>query len=222
MNVWVVIAAFNEEKHLGNVLKETKKYAKNIVVVDDGSRDKTSAIAKDAGVDVIALKQNQGKGFALRTGCDYAVKKGADVIVSLDADGQHPPAYIPKLLKTLEKEKTDIVFTKRSGDMPFSRAFGNWVLNSLMRILFGRKQKDMLCGFMVYTPDAYKKIRWNTNRYEVEAELTAKCLTKKLHWAEIQIPSIYHEKGKGVKLSDAISIAFFIVWLRLTIRKDSE
>ncbi len=218
MNAWVVIAAFNEEKHLGNVLKETKKYAKNIVVVDDGSHDKTSTIAKDAGVDVITLKQNQGKGFALRTGCDFAVKKGADVIVSLDADGQHPPAYIPKLLNTLEKEKVNIVFSWRAHDkhMPLTRAIGNWGLNFLMRILFGPKQRDMLCGFMAYTAPTYKKIRWNANRYGVETELTANCLTNKLRWTEIQIPTLYHEKGKGVKLSDAISIAFFIVWLRLT------
>ena len=157
MNAWVVIAAFNEEKHLGNVLKETKKCAKNVVVVDDGSHDKTSTIAKDAGVDVITLKQNQGKGFALRTGCDFAVKKGADVIVSLDADGQHPPSYIPELLKTLKG--LDIVFTWRARDtaMPLTRAIGNWGLNFLMRVLFGPKQQDMLCGFMAYTASTYKK-----------------------------------------------------------------
>jgi glycosyltransferase involved in cell wall biosynthesis len=215
MNAWAVIAAFNEEKHLGNVLKETKKYVKNIVVVDDGSRDNTSAIAKSFGVDVIALKQNQGKGFALRAGCDFAVKKGADVIVSLDADGQHPPSYIPKLLNALEG--VDIVFTWRARDkgMPLTRAIGNWGLNFLMRVLFGPKQRDMLCGFMAYTAAAYKKIRWNAKRYGVETELTANCLAKKLRWAEIQIPTLYHEKGKGVRLKDAVGIAFFIVWLRL-------
>lgn len=218
MNVWVVIAAFNEEKHLGNVLKETKKYAKNIVVVDDGSVDNTPVIAENAGLPVIKLRENHGKGYALRTGCDYAAEEGADVIVSLDADGQHPPSYIPKLLSTLEKEKVDIVFTWRARNkaMPLTRAIGNWGLNFLMRVLFGPKQRDMLCGFMVFIVPAYWKIRWTADRYGVETEITANCLTKRLKWTEIQIPTLYHERGKGVKLKDAISIAFFIVWLRLT------
>lgn len=214
MAVWVVIPAFNEERRLGAVLKETKKFAKHILVVDDGSADKTSEVAKKAGVDVLTLKRNRGKGFALRAGCDAVLKKGADILICLDADGQHPPSYIPKLLKSFKN--VDVVFTWRARDksMPFTRALGNWGINFFMRVLFGRKQRDMLCGFTAFTAKAYKKLRWSVDGYGVETEITANCLRNELRWAEIPIPTIYLDRNKGVKLKDAVNIIFFIVRLK--------
>ena len=218
MNVWIVIPAFNEEKRIGNVIKETKKYAKNILVVDDGSKDNTSSVAKSFSVEVLVIDPNRGKGFAMRSGCDFAVEHGADVIVCLDADGQHPPEFIPKLVNEFDKS-VDVVFTWRARDknMPFIRSLGNWSINFLMRVLFGPKRRDMLCGFMAFTSDAYQKLRWNSLRYGVETEITANRIKHKLKWSELPIPTIYLDKNKGVKFKDAVKIGLLMLRLRLKI-----
>lgn len=213
--VWVVIPAFNEERELGRVLKQVKSIAGSVLVVDDASKDDTLAIAKKAGVVVLSNKKNQGKGFTLRRGCDYAIEHGAKIMVALDGDGQHDPSFIPELVERIEAGN-DVCFTyrKRDKNMPWTRALGNWGLNRWMRLLFGKKPRDMLCGFIAYTADAYKKLRWETDRYGIETELTANCLKHKLKWAEVPISTIYLEGAQGVKFRDALAIAWHILRLR--------
>jgi len=219
MKEWVVIPAFNEEKRLGPVLRQTKKYSKNILVVDDGSRDSTSTIAEKLGVHVLKLNQNHGKGFAMRMGCDFAFDHGANIVVCVDADGQHPSEFIPKLVDELKFKQLDVVFTWRARDknMPFFRSLGNWSINFIMRFLFGKKQKDMLCGFMAFSSEAYKKLRWQSNRYGVETEITANCIINKLKWSEIPIPTIYLDRNKGVRFKDAFKIV--LLMFKLKFRK---
>jgi len=96
------------EKHIEKVIKEAKKFAKNILVVDDGSKDKTSFIAKNSGAFVLRHIVNLGKGAALKTGCEFAIKNNAEKIIALDADGQHDPKEIPNFVKALDK--ADVVF----------------------------------------------------------------------------------------------------------------
>jgi len=214
--VWVVIPAFNEQRRIKQVLEQVKKQAQNVLVVDDGSADETLKIAKEVGVHVLASEQNQGKGAALRKGCEFAIKQGADILVTLDADGQHDPTCIPKLVEKIE-QGSDVCFTYRKWgkEMPWTRRLGNWSLNAFMRILFGRKPRDMLCGFVGYTKEAYKKLKWETNRYGVETELVANCVRRKLDWTEVEIPTIYYETDNGVTLKDAIEIGLFILRLRV-------
>ena len=94
-SVWVIIPAYNESSYIEGVIKKTKKYVKNILVVDDGSEDNTKEIAEKSKSIVLRHLVNLGKGAALKTGCDYAVKKRADIIIAIDADAQHNPNKIP-------------------------------------------------------------------------------------------------------------------------------
>ena len=110
-NTFIIIAAYNESKNFGKVLTELKKEHKNIIVVDDGSKDNTFSIAKKSGATVLKHVVNLGKGAAMKTGCDYAVKFGADILVLMDADGQHEPKEVPNLLNKLKD--TDIIFGYR-------------------------------------------------------------------------------------------------------------
>ena len=109
--VWAVIPAYNEERDISAIVKKTKKYVEGIVVVDDGSRDKTRHAAEQANAIVLSHAINLGKGAALKTGCDFAVKKGAKFIVALDADAQHNPGNIPRFIEKLKNN--DIVFGYR-------------------------------------------------------------------------------------------------------------
>jgi len=217
--VWVVVPAFNEEFRLGSVLDKIKKITHNIIVVDDGSKDKTASVAKSKKVKVIVLNPNQGKGAALRTGMDAAVKEGAKILVSIDADGQHRPSDIPKLVEKLQNENLDVMFSYRPRDnkMPAYKRFGNWGLNMWMRVLFGPKPKDMLCGFMAYTSDAYKVLRWDAKRYGIETEVIARCVKNNLKWSELEIPTIYNEKRTGIRMRDGVKLAFFMVKLRVKV-----
>lgn len=218
-DVWVVVPAFNEESRLGKVLDGLKKITSNVIVVDDGSKDGTTGVAKSKKVKVITLSPNQGKGVALRTGMDAAVKEGAKILVSIDADGQHRPNDVPKLVEKLRNENLDVVFTYRPRDksMPAYKKFGNWGLNMWMRVLFGPKPKDMLCGFMAYTSDAYKILRWNTKRYGIETEVIARCVKNNLKWSELEIPTIYNEKRSGIRMRDGVKLAFFMAKLRVKV-----
>src|SRR3989344_5520609 len=93
-DVWVVIPAYNEKRHILEVIKATKRFASNIVVVDDGSKDNTTRLALAQGVTVLQMIVNLGKGAALKTGCDFALRQGAKRIVVMDSDGQQNPARL--------------------------------------------------------------------------------------------------------------------------------
>jgi len=214
--VWVIIPAYNEEKHIERVIKNTKNFAKNILIVDDGSNDKTSIIAEKSGAFVLKHIVNLGKGAALKTGCEYAVKNGAEKIVVLDADGQHDPKEIPNFIKTLNK--VDIVFGYRrlNKNMPFVFRYGNWFIFFMTKLLFGLKIVDTQCGYRSFTADAYNKIKWDAADYSMESEMIANAGKAHLKYSQIPIETIYSDKYKGTTVIDGIRIVLNMVWWRLS------
>ncbi len=214
--VWVVIPAHNEEKHIEKVIKETKKFAKNILVVDDGSKDKTSALAEKAGIVVLRHIVNLGKGAALKTGCEFAIKKGAEKIVVLDADGQHDPKEIPEFVKALDN--ADIVFGYRrlNRNMPFVLRYGNWFIFFMTKLLFGLKIVDTQCGYRAFTSNAYNKIKWNAVDYSMESEMVANVGKAHLKYSQIPIETIYSDKYKGTTVIDGVRIVLNMVWWRFS------
>lgn len=213
-DTWVIIPGYNEERNIAKVIENTLKFCKNIVVVDDGSSDRTSENAAKA----IALKHivNLGKGAALKTGVEYAIMKGAKIIVALDADGQHDPAMIPKFLKALDD--CDIVFgyRKMSGRMPLIMRLGNWTINTMTEILFGISLKDTQSGYRAFKTKAYRKLRWDATDYFVETEMVANVGRKKLKYKQIPIATIYADKYKGTTVIDGIKIVLNMIWWRIT------
>ena len=141
-NIWAVIPAYNEECSIIIIVKKTKKYVNNVAVVDDGSKDKTKVSAEKAGAIVLRHIVNLGKGAALKTGCDLAVKKGAKFIITLDADAQHDPDDIPRFVEKLKKY--DIVFSyrKASSKMPLVLRFGNFFISIVANVLYGINLTD--------------------------------------------------------------------------------
>lgn len=214
--VWVVIPAHNEENHIEEVIKKTKKFAKNILVVDDGSKDKTVIIAEKSGAFVLKHIVNLGKGAALKTGCEYAIKKGAEKIVALDADGQHDPKEIPEFVKALND--ADIVFGYRrlNKNMPFVLRYGNWFIFFMTKLLFGLKIVDTQCGYRAFKSDAYNKIKWDSQDYSMESEIVANTGKAHLKYSQIPIETIYSDKYKGTTVIDGIRIVLNMVWWRFS------
>ncbi|NQU79397.1 glycosyltransferase family 2 protein [Candidatus Woesearchaeota archaeon] len=215
-DVFVVIPAYNEARWIGDVLHHAKKYCKNIIVVDDGSRDNTTKIAAEKGVMVIRNKSNKGKGMAARRGCDEAIRRGAQSIVLMDADGQHQPEDIPRLLKTLKGK--DIVFCSRSLDknMPPILRFGNASINRIVSVLCGIKLRDTQSGYKAFTDNAYRKIRWKSKGYSLETEIINRAGRNRLNYREIKIKTIYNDPKKGTSVSDGFKIVLQLIWWKIT------
>lgn len=216
-DIWLVIPAYNESKNVLSVIKKAKEYSKNIVLVDDGSKDNTYDLIKDTGVYALKNIVNMGKGAALRTGCDFAVGKGANKIVVMDADGQHDTSEIPLFLKGIKDN--DIVFGTRrfSKQMPIILKVGNIVINRFIRLLYGVNLKDTQCGFRAFTVEAYKKIRWKSSDYSMESEMIANAGKNKLKYIEIPIETIYSDKYKGTTIIDGFKIVLNMIRWKLGI-----
>lgn len=214
MKFAVVIPALNEEKRIEKVIKETRKFCRNLIIVDDGSTDKTKAVCQKLNVTVLNHKVNLGKGAALKTGCDYAFRNNSDFIIAIDSDGQHNPLHIPKFIKAI-KNGNDIVFGIRDieKNSPATRLVGNKIASLLVRIFFGLVLSDILCGYRALTKKAYRKIAWSSRGYGVETEMVAKTGLRRLKYTTVSVESIYIDKYKGVSLLDAfIILKDFIIW----------
>ena len=214
-NVWAVIPAYNEEKNISGIIRKTKSYVENVVVVDDGSSDGTKNAAESSGAFVIGHIVNLGKGAALKTGCDFAAKKGAKFIIALDADAQHNPANIPRFIEKLGKY--DVVFSYRrlSGKMPIVLRFGNWFISKTVKILYGISLVDTQCGFRAFSSKAYKKIRWNASDYSMESEMISRTGKQRLKYVQIPIETIYSDKYKGTTIIDGIKIVLSMFWWKI-------
>ncbi len=209
--IFAVIAAKNEEENISEVIRATRRFVDCVVAVDDGSTDKTKEISTAAGAIALTHIVNLGKGAAIKTGCEYAISKGAKIIVLLDADGQHEPKEIPKFLKKLQEN--DIVFGVRTKkrSMPLILKFGNWFINKVTFILYHIDIADTQCGYRAFKADIYNKIRWNSSDYSMESEMIANVGRMGLKYAEIDISTIYSDKYKGTTIMDGIKICFDMI-----------
>lgn len=213
--VFAIIPARNEEKNIVEVVKQTKKYVKNVIVVDDGSNDKTYDYAIKNNAVVLRHELNLGKGAALKTGCDYAIKNKADIIIVLDADTQHDPNEIPNFLKSLKNNDIVFGYRKLNKNMPIILKLGNWFINKIINILYKVNLKDSQCGYRAFNSKTYKKIRWEATDYSMESEMVAKTGMYKLKYKEIPIQTIYSDRYKGTTILDGMKIVINMILYRI-------
>lgn len=212
MRLQVIIPAYNEEKTIREVILGIKKYTDNIIIVDDGSKDKTYLRAKETANNVLILRHkiNLGKGAAVKTGCEAALKLGADVIAVMDADGQHSAEDVIKLVEKLEKEGLDIVFGVRPIDkkMPFLTLWGNKFLTKISNFLSGISLADTQSGLKVFRASAYPKIAWRSSDYSLETEIIIRTKKNNLRYGQMPIQTIYRDAYKGMDILDGIKYFF--------------
>lgn len=206
-----VMPAWNEEKRISKVINETKEYVDEIIVVDDGSKDNTLKEAGDADLAVRHLV-NMGKGCALKTGFKAALDSEADIIITLDADGQHDPKEIPKLINFLKENNLDAVVGYRSENpnMPGLFKFGNHFINNTLRALFNLDVRDSQSGFRVYKAESCRDLNWTSTDYAVETEMLINLRRLGLKCGEMPIKTTYHDKYKGTTVVDG-----FFIFLRM-------
>lgn len=218
-NVYAVIPAYNEEKSIVSIVQKTKEHVDKVVVVDDGSNDSTKESAERAGAIVLRHIVNLGKGAALKTGCDFAVRHGAKFVVALDADAQHKPEDIPRFTEKLEKYDIVFSFRKARSVMPLVLRFGNWFISAIVRMLYGINLNDTQCGFRAFSSEAYRKIRWNASDYSMESEMISRAGKQRLKYVQIPIETIYSDRYKGTNIIDGIKIVLNMLWWKLFSNK---
>jgi glycosyltransferase involved in cell wall biosynthesis len=200
MKVIAVLPAYNEEKRIKNIIIKTKRYVDKIIVVDDGSKDKTTEISKQSGAEVIRYEKNQGVGYATRVGLKRAISLKPDTIIFLDADGQHDPKYIPQFIKAIEDGADYVCGWRDLSNYPPSRKIGNWGLRFLTNLLCYTGIKDTECGYRAMTLNAAKKIKLRGKRYEKDGEFAYEVWRNKLKVSQVKITvPFFHPKGAVIR-----------------------
>lgn len=204
--VALIIPAFNEELVVGEVvvgLKQTfarSPYDAQVIVIDDGSTDRTAAKAKRAGAHVIQHIVNVGSGGATATGLSYAQTQGFVVAATLDADGQHAPTDVLKGVDLLAKGDVDLLIGSRiinSRGMSRTKIIGNKGLSIVTYVLFGINVTDSQSGLRVFSERALKELKWKTSGYEFCSEMLWRAKQLGLSIAEYPIKTIYTEYSKS-------------------------
>ena len=175
MKTYIILPAYSEEKIIKKVIKDIQREGfKNIVVIDDGSPDNTYEQAKSTGAIVLKHPINRGKGAATQTGIDAGKLLNADIIVTMDSDGQHNPKDIKQLIQPIKDNKAEVVIGSRminKKDMPKSRVVMNRIANLMTYLFFGVMVTDSQSGFRAYNRKAYTSVYTYLDRYEFESEM---------------------------------------------------
>lgn len=198
------IPAYNEERTIAKTILQVQKFVDCIIVADDGSSDMTASIAEGLGATVIR-NGHGGKGSALRSAFEFAQKLNAEIIVTLDADGQHDPSEIPALVKPIQEEKAEMTVGSRymqdsKTDLPPYRRFGLKIVNSLNRKSCNNIVKDTQCGFRAFSMKALNVIqRCESNGFGVEAEQLSLVSKSGMKVEEVPVTVSYRGLGKTSK-----------------------
>lgn len=198
--VIVVIPCFNEEVSIGSVILRSAAYADQVVVVDDGSSDKTADIARMAGARIISHGINKGKGAGIRSAFEYAKKAGAGVLVLLDGDGQHNPDEIPLLVEPILKGEVDMVngsrfLEKSNKGIPRYRRIGQEVLTTATNIGSGQKITDSQSGFRAFSPKTYDLFSFHEIGMGIESQMLMEAGDAHLAVKEVPISVRYDVDG---------------------------
>ena len=179
--ICILIPAYNAQETLGSVLKKIEPLKIDTLVVNDGSLDETKRVASENGAQILEHPINLGKGAALQTGFQYILRKDYQVVITLDADGQHDPSEIPSLLKIYQSVKPDILVASRAaefGRMTFLRRFWNRLGVKAVARLCHSDITDSQSGFRLIRAKVLKEVSLSTSRFETELELLIKACKK--------------------------------------------
>ncbi len=211
----VVMPAHNEAQVIGaviaNIPKKIRAMSVVTIVVDDGSSDATAQIARQQGACVVRHLTNLGAGAATLTGLEAARKLDADIIVTIDSDGQHDPAEIQSLVEALLDGPYDVVIGSRLMDpegMPATRIAANLLLNAITYVVYRKIVSDSQSGFKVFSRSALDAFDLRSAGYEVCSEIIGEVYRKNLRYKSIPVKAVYtrYSQAKGQHFLNGINI----------------
>lgn len=197
-----VIPAFNEELTIGSVVLEAKKHVKEVIVVNDGSFDRTSEVARLAGAYVVDLPKNVGKAAALKKGIEIVRSRSYDACVFLDGDGQHDPNEIPRIIEPVLKGEADLVigsrFLNSNGSISPYRRVGQKILDIVTNLSTRQKIRDSQSGFRALSASAIENFNFQSSGYSIESDMILHLSNKGMRIMEIPI-SLRYDVPRGHK-----------------------
>ncbi len=230
MKIVVVMPSYNEEKVIARVVKEVKEKIPDVIAVDDGSTDQTGIVANEAGAKVLKHFLNRGQGAALQTGINFALAQGAEVIVTFDADGQHNPSDIDRVVKPLLLGEAQVVLGSRFlksengyqktdiSSIPLVKVivlkFAAW----FTRLYTGLKVTDAHNGFRALSRNAAELIEIRQDGMAHASEIIEQIKKHNLRFVEVPVQIVYSQYSlqKGQKLSNSFRILWDLIISRLT------
>ncbi|MBI4341805.1 MAG: glycosyltransferase family 2 protein [Candidatus Omnitrophica bacterium] len=190
----VIIPAFNAARTIGPLIRQIKPQGLAPVVIDDGSQDRTAAVASAEGALVISHLRNEGKGTALRTGFQYALRSSFDGVVTMDSDGQHDPGEIASLIRAGEVQHAGIVLGNRMANgaaMPRGRRVTNALMSSIISAMARQAIPDSQCGFRFIRREVLQAVPLRAQRFEIETELLLGATAQRWKIVSVPVRSIY-------------------------------
>ncbi len=194
MTVCALVAAFNEEETIAAVVTGVLCHVPEVLVVDDGSTDRTAERAAAAGARVVRHAQNQGKGAAVRTGLAQVLAGDASHVLFIDGDLQHDPDDIPRLLAASAQSGCDLVIAERAfarGSMPTARFYSNRIGSRILSAFIGTEVADSQSGFRLIRARALSELHLTATGYEIETEMLIKLARRKASLCRISIAPRY-------------------------------
>ena len=217
------IPAFNEADFIEAIVSKAAKYVDEVIVVDDGSTDNTSLVAKKAGATVIRHEANSGVGQANRTCFELARSQAIDVLVTIDGDGQHNPDEIPALLAPILRGEAELVigsrFLNNEHNMPGYRRFGIGVITSLWNLGAKVRVTDAQSGFRAYSKKVFETLTFCENGMSISIESLEQTRGKRVIVKEVPISCHYPESSLNLKaVKHGLGVALSVLRIRLKHR----
>jgi glycosyltransferase involved in cell wall biosynthesis len=215
MRIICLIPVFNNASRVGEIVQKCRSQGFEVLVVDDGSTDESAIVSQNAGATVLRFKKNRGKGAALREGFSYIIEKfpQVELIVTLDADGQHDPEDIPRLLEKIRDSNVLVIGSRvfNREEMPPLRLVANRVISNLISALVGLKIRDTQSGFRVIPIRLLKERKFSQSRYAIETEMLFAAKSIGLDIVEVPIKTVYFEKSNFYPRKDLTNLFDILV-----------
>jgi glycosyltransferase involved in cell wall biosynthesis len=218
MKIVVIIPAYNEEKSIKSIVNSCQLLGFNdIIVADDGSTDATGRVAREAGATVVSHIINRGVGAATQTGLQAARLHDADVAVTIDADNQHKPQDIKRLIDALMTRESDIVigsrFLNHGNSVPAMRRVFNRIANIITFFLAGIMLTDSQSGLKAFSRKALETIKMSANGFEFSSEIIREAHYYQLSITEVPVSVVYtpYSLSKGQNLSTGLTTVFRLI-----------
>lgn len=217
------IPAYNEEEYIANVVSKTLTYVDEVIVVDDGSTDNTAKVAEMAGATIVKNKTNQGVGQATQRCFEIAKQRNADVLITIDGDGQHEPGEIPRFLAAIFEGRADFVIGSRFLDgqvkFPRYRKLGINIITFLCNFASKVKLTDSQSCYRAYSKRAISLLNIAEKGFPFSVELIVEAKQQRLVMTEVPVSCVYHGASHSLNpVIHGIRVALAVIRLRLSTR----
>ena len=225
-DIYIILSCYNEEKTLEKVVTQLVERGFKVLIIDDGSKDDSPHIARELvekySPNVYHYRHiiNIGLGGAIKTGIKAALSKGADILITFDADGQHNPEDLYSMYPLLQDDKADIVIAARDfSDMPSGRRFGNTVMNYITYVFQGKMVTDSQSGLRAFTAETARKLSLKSPQYGVSSEIIGEIKRKHLRYEEVPMTTIYDKRTIEKGTNTLVGIKIVLEFLNETLKR---